>query len=228
MGSTVTGDINGRPVPLAVVGLFAEGRGSSFSNGVTTLSALAAAGVPVADQMLGVQRRPDADAASVQAGVQRAVADLPMVTVADRAGYAAAQAAQVDRLLGLLYGLLGLAIVIAVLGIVNTLALSVIERTREIGLLRAVGLGRGQLRRMIRLESVAIALLGSVLGVVMGLLSATALQRVMSGEGLTHLDIPVTQVVGFLAVAVLVGILAAVWPAFRAARLNVLDAISTE
>ena len=90
----------------------------------------------------------------------------------------------------MIYALLGLAVVIAVLGIVNTLALSVIERTREIGLLRAVGLSRRQLRTMLRLESVAIALLGAVLGVVLGLVFGLALQRSLAGDGIDVLAVP--------------------------------------
>ena len=151
-----------------------------------------------------------------------------MVTVTDQEGYAQQQAKALDQILGLVYALLGLAIVIAILGIVNTLALSVIERTREIGLLRAIGLSRTQLRRMVRLESVAIAILGSVLGITMGLFFGFALQRAAAGEGLNVLEIPVLQVGGFLVVAAVVGVLAALWPAFRAARLNVLQAITNE
>ena len=97
------------------------------------------------------------------------IADLPTVTLKDQDAFAAEQRKPIDQLLYIIYALLGLAVVIAVLGIVNTLALSVIERTREIGLLRAVGLSRRQLRTMLRLESVAIALLGAVLGVGLGL-----------------------------------------------------------
>ena len=99
-----------------------------------------------------------------RAQIDDIIADLPTVTLKDPAGYAAEQKEQIDLFLNIIYALLGLAIIIAVLGIVNTLALSVIERTREVGLLRAIGMQRRQLRRMIRLESVAIALLGAVLG----------------------------------------------------------------
>jgi len=132
------------------------------------------------------------------------VADLPTVTVNDQADFAAQQRAPIDQLLFIVYALLGLAVVIAVLGIVNTLALSVIERVREIGLLRAVGLSRRQLRTMLRLESVAIALLGAVLGVGLGLVFAVALQRSLIDDGIDVLSIPVVQLVGFVAVAAVV------------------------
>ena len=118
--------------------------------------------------------------------------------------------------------------IIAVLGIVNTLAMSVIERTREIGLLRAVGMSRRQLRSMISLESVAISILGAVLGIGLGLIFGISLQRAMAGQGITVLSISATQLVLFLILAGFVGVLAAVLPARRAARMDVLRAITTE
>ena len=156
------------------------------------------------------------------------VVDEPLVTVQDQADFIDTQRAQVDQLLLLVYALLALAIVIAVLGIINTLALSVIERTREIGLLRAVGLTRRQLRRMVRLESVAIAVLGAVLGIVMGIVFGVVLQRALADEGFTALAIPWVELVVFVLVAAVVGVLAAVLPARRAARLDVLTAIAEE
>jgi putative ABC transport system permease protein len=117
--------------------------------------------------------------------------------------------------------------VIAVLGIVNTLALSVTERTREIGLLRAIGMSRRQLRRMIRLESVVMAIFGAVLGLIVGLGFGISLQRTLADDGISELRVPGVQLVVFLVVAALVGVLAAVWPARRAAKLDVLRAIAT-
>jgi putative ABC transport system permease protein len=150
------------------------------------------------------------------------------VTVQSQQEFSDAQRAGVDQLLYLIYALLGLAIIIAVLGIINTLALSVIERTREVGLLRAVGLSRRQLRRMVRLESIAIAVLGAVLGVVMGLVFGVVLQRAVADQGITELAVPGLQLVVFIVLAAVVGVLAAVLPARRAAKLNVLRAITTE
>lgn len=117
---------------------------------------------------------------------------------------------------------------IAVLGVVNTLALSVVERTREIGLLRAVGLSRKQLRRMIRLESVVIALFGALLGLGLGLVWGAATQRVLALEGLTAFAVPWSTVAAVVIGSVLVGLLAALLPALRASRLNVLAAIAHE
>lgn len=124
--------------------------------------------------------------------------------------------------------LLALAILIAVLGIVNTLALGVVERTREIGLLRAIGMDRPQLRRMLQVESIAIALLGALLGLVIGVLFGASIQQVMAEDGLAVLDIPVLQLLIAVLVAAAVGVLAAVWPSRRAAKLDVLRAIATE
>ena len=122
--------------------------------------------------------------------IEGVLADLPTVTVKDQDAFAADQRAPVDQLLGIIYALLGLAVIIAVLGIVNTLALSVIERTREVGLLRAVGMSRRQLRTMIRLESVAISVLGAVLGIGLGLIFGISLQRAISGQGIRVLSVP--------------------------------------
>ncbi len=156
------------------------------------------------------------------------VEDLPVVTVKDEQAFAAEQRAPIDRIIGVIYVLLVFAVVIAILGIVNTLALSVIERTREIGLLRAIGVSRRQLRLMIRLESVVIAVLGAVLGVGLGIVFGVTLMYALRDQGLERIDIPVVQLVVFLALSLVIGVLAAVFPARRAARLDVLRAIATE
>lgn len=156
------------------------------------------------------------------------IAGLPTVTLKDQDAFAAEQRRPVDQMLYMIYALLGLAVVIAVLGIINTLALSVIERTREIGLLRAVGLSRRQLRTMLRLESVAIALLGAVLGTVLGLarrLGAAALPR---GRGDHRVGGPGGAARRVRAPRGRGGVLAALWPGRRAARFDVLRAITTE
>jgi putative ABC transport system permease protein len=135
---------------------------------------------------------------------------------------------QISQLLNIVYGLLGLAIVVAVLGVVNTLALSVVERTREIGLLRAIGLSRRQLRRMIRLESVVIAVFGALLGLGLGLGWGTAAQKLLALEGLGILEIPWPTILGVFVASAFVGLFAALVPAFRAGRMNVLNAIASD
>src|SRR5207247_8427621 len=142
--------------------------------------------------------------------------------------YAAAARGPINGALAVIGMLLALAILIAILGIVNTLALGVVERTREIGLLRAIGMDRPQLRRMLRVESIAISLLGALLGLAVGVTFATSVQSAMVNDGLGVRDIPVLQLVIAAAAAVLFGVLAAVWPSRRAARLAVLQAIASE
>ena len=140
----------------------------------------------------------------------------------------AEQAKQLDQVLALITGMLGLALVIALLGIVNTLALSVYERTREVGLLRAVGMSRRQLRRTIRYEAVLIALVGATMGVVTGLAGAASLVHLLREKGLTDLSVPLSQLAAYVAAAVVAGVLAAAWPARRATRMDVLAAIATD
>ncbi|GAB6985100.1 ABC transporter permease [Nocardioides pyridinolyticus] len=188
---------------------------------------LADAGVPRQDTSLSIVLEPGADADAVGEALDEAAESTPIVAVYDKEEFSESIRDQVNQLLYIIYGLLALAIVIAVIGIVNTLGLSVIERTREIGLLRAIGMSRARLRRMITLESVAIAVLGAVLGMTLGLLIGVLLRQALA-EDLTSLGLPLGQLVVFLGIAVLVGVLAAVLPAIRASRLDVLDAIATE
>jgi putative ABC transport system permease protein len=184
----------------------------------TSVVLLQAAGVTVAEGVSPEDARQAVDAA---------VADLPTITVEDQAEFVADQRSQIDQLLNIVLVLLVLSILIAVLGIVNTLALSVVERTRELGLLRAVGLQRRQLRRMIRIESVVIALYGAVLGVVVGTGFGWALVRALEDQGITEFVLPYGQLLAVLVVAALAGVLAAALPARRAARLDVLQAVAS-
>jgi putative ABC transport system permease protein len=163
----------------------------------------------------------------VPGALDKVVEPVPVVSVQDKGEFAESIRGQVNQLLYMIYGLLALAIVIAVIGIVNTLGLSVLERTRELGLLRAVGLTRAQLGRMVTLESVAIAVLGAVLGLVLGVTFGVLLRQALA-DNLTSLGLPLGQLLAFLVVAVVVGVLAAIVPAIRAGRLDVLRAIATE
>jgi len=160
--------------------------------------------------------------------VETLLADSPEVSVADRASFIDQQTGQFDQLLTMIQVLLALAILIAVLGIVNTLALSVLERTRELGLLRAIGLRRAQTMRMITVEAVVISVFGALLGVVVGTGLGAAVVRALREDGITDLVLPWTEMGVFLGLAAVVGVVAAVLPAIRAARLNVLGAIAHE
>ena len=165
---------------------------------------------------------------TVRGEVRSIVADTYQYAVRDASEISSQIGQQVNQMLAILYGLLGLSIVIAILGIVNTLVLSVSERTREIGLMRAVGLGKTQLAGEIITESVLTSLYGTVLGGATGVVLAAALKKILEDQGLTSLSVPWGQMVGMLALSVVVGIIAALWPALRASRLPVLDAIATE
>ncbi len=152
----------------------------------------------------------------------------PQYDVRDQTDFKKELQDQVGQLLNMVYGLLALAIIVAVLGVVNTLALSVVERTREIGLMRAIGMSRRQLRRMIRLESVVIALFGALLGLGLGMGWGATAQRLLALEGLEVLEIPWPTIIGVFIGSAFVGLLAALIPAFRAGRMNVLNAIATD
>ncbi|MEV6833589.1 ABC transporter permease [Streptomyces sp. NPDC051133] len=180
------------------------------------------------DSVLYVNAAPGTGPADLRPRLERALGPYPQVQVRNQTDYKELVHDQIAVLLYLVYALLGLAIVIAVLGVVNTLALSVVERTREIGLLRAIGLGRRQLRRMIRLESVVIAVFGAVLGLGLGLVWGVCMQRVLTLRGLTALAIPWGTIVAVVIGSAVVGVVAALLPALRASRMNVLAAIAHE
>lgn len=167
-------------------------------------------------------------AAAGRSAIEAALADYPTATLQDRTEYKAAQTRQIDQLLNLVYGLLALALFIALVGIANTLALSIHERTRELGLLRAVGMTRAQVRTTVRYEAVIMALLGAVQGLVIGVLLGWAIVAALHSQGVTVLSVPVLRLVIIAVVAAGAGVLAAVAPGRRAARLNVLAAIATE
>ena len=168
-----------------------------------------------------------ADAAT-KAAIERALSAYPNLRVQDQSDVKQSAQQSIDQFVTLLTVLLALSIIIAALGIINTLALSVIERTREIGLLRAVGTSRRQTRRMIRLESVVIAVFGGLLGIAIGVVFGVAIQHAVSDEGLDVLSVPVPTLVAYLLLSAVIGVLAALWPAWRASRLDVLKAIAFE
>lgn len=199
-----------------------------FSGYVVSRASLAALGVDPPDRLVYVKAEPGADLTQVQTDLEAAVASDPTVQVQSQAQFAQEITSNVDQVLLIMVMLLSLAVLIAVLGIVNTLVLSVAERTREIGMLRAVGALRRQVRSMVVLEALVIAVFGAVVGLALGVGFAIALQRTLVDQGITVLDIPWVGLVVFLVVAGLVGVLAALWPAYRAGRLNVLRAIATE
>jgi putative ABC transport system permease protein len=173
-----------------------------------------------------VSRQPGAG--HVEREISNYLGVYPNVGVQSRAQFEQSQQASVNQELGLVYVLLALAIVVALIGIVNTLMLSVFERTHELGLLRAVGMKRRQVRTMIRSEAVIIALFGAVIGVLIGTGLGVAFAASLKLQGITQIAIPYASLAGFLVLAALLGLAAASWPARRAAKLDVLTAIAVE
>ncbi|MEU6312455.1 FtsX-like permease family protein [Streptomyces sp. NPDC047014] len=172
------------------------------------------------------------DGGASKAGQQKVVDALgknPAIKVATQQDMRNEMGGMINTMLNIMYGLLGMALIISVLGVVNTLAMSVFERTQEIGMLRAIGLDRSRVKNMIRLEAVVISLFGAVLGIVIGVFLAwavgTTLTKALPGY---ELIVPYDRIGIFLLLAAVVGVLAAMWPARSAARLNMLTAIKTE
>ena len=180
------------------------------------------------DTQVFIKRAPDASPAAALAAVKSIAKDYPGAKVLDQTGYKAEQAKSINQILALVYVLLALAIVIALLGIGNTLALSIFERTRELGLLRAVGMTRQQLRSTVRWESVIIALQGTALGLVIGVFFGWALVQALGDTGIDQFSLPVVELARVVVIAGLAGVFAAIRPARRASRLNVLQAIASE
>jgi putative ABC transport system permease protein len=207
---------NGRLVPLRVVGIV-EGSASAVS-GVVVNGATAA--------RLGTTQPFFAVARGDRAAIERSLArDYPATETLTRDDWITDQTGQVNQLLGLVYALLGLSVIVALFGIVNTLTLSIQERIRELGLLRAVGATRAQVRRMVLLEAAITALLGALLGAALGFVLAAAVGVTLDGFALS---IPIGQIVLLVLLTGILGVVAAIRPARRAARVEVLEAIAGE
>ncbi|GAA2626048.1 ABC transporter permease [Streptomyces axinellae] len=176
-----------------------------------------------------VKAAPGADLNTLEHDIRQALGNSPLLQVQNQEQLTKAESGEIDTMLNMMYGLLGMAVVIAVLGVINTLAMSVFERTREIGLLRAIGLDDKGVKKMVRLESVVISLFGAVLGIGTGIFLAWSCGS-LTGSSLATYEtvLPWDRLGLFLLLGLAIGILAAVWPARRAARLNVLRSISAQ
>ena len=212
---------------MRVAGTFSKG---SLINAtyVMTMPDFAANVTSELDGAILLNSAPGVDPDAAKATVEAALADYPNVTVNDPEDITQKARDSVAQLLGIVTALLLLAVLVAVLGIVNTLVLSVVERTRELGLLRAVGATRRQVRTVVRRESVLMAVLGAVTGIALGTVSGIALSRALAGEGITAVAVPTGTLAIYLVVAALVGVVAAIGPARRASRVDVLHAITAE
>ena len=225
-GDTVTVQLSkGEPATYRIVGVYRQIPG--VSGWIT--SQTATAGFRTASPTEGlIQLTSGASVTDVKTKVAALLADSPEVSVADRSGYVRQQTAALDAILAMVQILMTLSIVIALLGIVNTLALSVIERTRELGLLRAVGLRRRQLMSMIGVESVVISVFGALLGIAVGAGLGAAVAAGLHDQGITTITLPGPQLLTYLVIGAVIGVIASAVPAMRAARLKVLAAIAYE
>ncbi|MET7615849.1 FtsX-like permease family protein [Streptomyces sp. NPDC005408] len=221
---------NGRTAELKIAAITSDDtnvdKGAMYTNITTAAQYVPAAKMP--KNVIMFAKAEDGKEKEAYAALKASVAKYPQYKVQNQTDFKQDLKDQIGQLLNIVYGLLALAIIVAVLGVVNTLALSVVERTREIGLMRAIGLSRRQLRRMIRLESVVIALFGALLGLGLGMGWGTAAQKLLALEGLGVLEIPWPTIITVFVASAFVGLFAALVPAFRAGRMNVLNAIATE
>jgi putative ABC transport system permease protein len=216
-----------RDVRLTVEGTVKD-NADLLGNVVTTQRTLRTQFGTTDPSMTFVRLAPGANAAAVQAQIKRTVERrFPTVDTLNQKELKDSQEKQINQLVSFFYVLLALAIVISLLGIVTTLALSIHERTRELGLLRAVGMTRRQVKRLVRYESVITALIGAILGTILGIIFATLMSLPLADEGF-ELSYPVGTLIILLVLAALAGVLAAIFPARRAAQLDVLQAVAYE
>jgi putative ABC transport system permease protein len=230
VGSSVTATVGTlRDEPLTIGAVYQDS--DVLDGDLIAPMSLYSRAIPVAQQgdfFVYVRAKDSADPAVLKPKLTDAVKPYLVVSVEDGAEFTNSQSSQINTMLMVVYALLALSVIIAVLGIVNTLALSVFERTREIGLLRAVGLTRGQLSRTITIEAVATAVFGAILGTALGLGLGIGLQHGLASVGLDILTIPWVRLALIMVGAAVAGVVAAVLPAIRAVRLDVLRAITTE
>jgi putative ABC transport system permease protein len=178
------------------------------------------------DFMVFGRSEPGSDLDDVMARIEQAIEEVPTLEVVDRDGFIGNIADQITQFVTFIYALLALSVLIAAIGIANTLSLAIHERTRELGLLRAVGMNRSQLRSSIRWEAILIALLGTVVGIVLAVVISRSLLQALHSSGLITYRIPVGSLVLLAVMAGVVGVLASFFPSRRAARMAILDAIA--
>jgi putative ABC transport system permease protein len=218
----------GRRLALRVAGISSPAKFNYLGlDGVTVNQATYSTIANSSQQAFGFVKIAGGMSAANTAALKSAIASFPDAKVVTRSKFKDDSTKWITQLLSIFYVLLGLAVIISLFGIVNTLALSVFERTRELGMLRAIGMSRRQVRRMIRHESIVTSLMGAVLGMVLGVFLAGLVTIALSGDGLVF-SVPVGGLVAFTIVAIVAGMLAAIGPARRAGRLNVLNALQYE
>jgi putative ABC transport system permease protein len=225
-GSTVAVTFpNGNTRTFTIKGVFDPPTGGSPFGPVTISAATWDAEVPRPRNLYSFVKMSGGESEANQAVLDDALADFPNAKAQDRQAFIDNQISGLSSVLNILYVLLALSVIVSLFGIVNTLVLTVFERTREIGMLRAIGMTRRQVRRMIRHESVITALIGAAIGIVLGIVLAALL---IARVDFIDFSLPVAQLVVFAIAAILVGIIAAIFPARRAAKLNPLEALQYE
>jgi putative ABC transport system permease protein len=226
LGSTVPVTFAEGSTNLTVEAIYGDGTwtGSAFVDHAV----LNSFGIDPLDAKIYVRDADSTSAAAARTALDEAATTYPSVEVMDHAEFKASKASDIDTLLNLIYALLALAIIIALIGITNTLALSIFERTHELGLLRAIGMTRGQLRATVRWESMIIALFGTALGLSIGLFFGWSMVHALADKGFDVFVVPTSSLAVVAVIAAIAGVVAALLPARRAARLDVLGAIATQ
>lgn len=218
---------NGNQSTLTVAGLFDDNSlGGNWFVSVGLLESVSTQ-TPT-DQFVVAKRAEGVELATARNAIDAAISEFPQATVQSNNEFVEEQKGQIDTLLFLVTMLLTVAIAFSFLGIAITLALSVFERTREIGLLRAVGMGRRKLRRSVRGEAVIVTLFGALIGVALGLMFGLSLSYAVPNNVIDGITIPYGTLIFVLVFAVIAAVIAAAYPAYKASRMNVLEAIATE
>jgi putative ABC transport system permease protein len=215
--------IDGRSTQLTVAGTYTD----AYGNYALSRELFEGSATPLFDSFVYIKTAEGVSDQSARAAISELSEDLGIGKLESRDEYIDSQAAQVDQFLALIYGLLFLSVIIAIVGIIITLLLSVFERRREIGLLRAVGMTRSQVRTMVRWESVITSLFGAVTGVVLGILTGIVIVVSLNDSGFSAFTLPIGNTLFILIGAFIIGVIAAVFPAWRATRTEIIAAIAS-
>ncbi len=218
---------NNKTADLTLVATYSKPEGLANTYYLTTIKTLAPYSNTDLDQFVYVQTDGKDDAAFKKAG-EKALADYPTAKLQTKKEFEKEQVGQLNQVLGIILALLGLSMFVAIVGIANTLKLSVLERTRELGLLRAIGMGREQTKSMVRWEAIVVATIGAIIGLLIGTAYGAALVHVLGKDGSLTLGVPFPTIIGLALAASIIGLYAARRPAKRASKLNILQAIATE
>ena len=215
--------VDGRSMQLTVAGTYTD----AYGNYVVSRELFEGSNTPLFDSFVYIKTAEGVSDESARTAISAVSEDLGIGKLESRDEYIDTQAGQVDQFLALIYGLLFLSVIIAIVGIIITLLLSVFERRREIGLLRAVGMTRSQVRTMVRWESVITSLFGAVTGVVLGILTGIVIVVSLNDSGFSAFTLPIANTIVILVGAFVVGVIAAVFPAWRATRTEIISAIAS-